>query len=122
MDKCKHCKHWGGNKESNYGDCYMIIGELVPKIFSCYNDFGYKFRVPFDPHDVKYYLNSVQFKKIYSKLMRLESDKLIKKDIIIKEDLTFDSYGRRHIKRVKLMFLQIWKGCSCKHYEEGSYE
>jgi hypothetical protein len=57
---CKNCKYWHG-RGSDWGDCYRIIGQLNPNLFTCKDDFGNNFKTPFDPHDVKYFRYSLDF-------------------------------------------------------------
>ena len=116
-DICKHCQHWQGTKEVLYGDCYKVIGELIPNFFGCINDLGCGFSIPFDPHDVKYYTNSITFKKLYDKLFATEFEGAVIKKVVLTEDLVFDKDRISYLKKVKLLFLQTRKGHSCFYFE-----
>jgi len=118
MNCCKKCIHWQGKpKEVLYADCFMVIGYLVPNFLNCYSDLGYKLTLPFDPHDKKYYTNSIQFQKLYHKIFKLYINDAIRKDIVIKDDLIFDSYGRIKISKVKLLYFRTHKGYCCNYFE-----
>ena len=72
--KCGECPHWNVSPKrreyTEWGDCYRVIVHLNPGLKECRNDFGHEFLVPFDPHDVKYFKNSLTFKKEYFKALR----------------------------------------------------
>ena len=120
MNCCRNCIHWQGKpKEVLYADCYMVIGYLVPNFLDCYDDLGYKFTLPFDPHDAKYFTNSIQFNKLNHKLYDLDIDDAIRKDNVIELDLVFDSYGISVLKEVKLLYFKTRKGYCCDYYKKG---
>ena len=72
--RCGECPYWnvspGRREYTEWGDCYRAIVHLNPGLKNCLNDFGNNFVVPFDPHDVKYFKNSLTFKKEYFKALR----------------------------------------------------
>ena len=53
--RCLNCKNWQGTRHSTLGDCHYIVGDLLPLLFDYRSLFGWKFKLPFDPHDVKYF-------------------------------------------------------------------
>lgn len=115
---CRNCMHWQGRRNTQFADCYMVIAELIPNFLSCFTDLGYEFTVPFDPHDVKYYLNSLTFKKLYRKLTHLPLSDMFKKDHTKEFDFVFDSLGRLHLKRIPLLFLQTKREYKCEYFKE----
>ena len=48
--ECAKCKHWQGTRYSKEGDCYHVIGALLPELNKCYIG-SLRWSVPFDPHD-----------------------------------------------------------------------
>jgi len=122
MGCCKNCLHWQGRGNIKYADCYMVIAELIPNFLSCFTDCGYEFTVPFDPHEVKYYLNSVTFKQLHSKLQKLKLKEEIRKDKVRTVDYIFDSLGRAYMKTVSLIYLQTRRDYKCSYYKERGYQ
>jgi hypothetical protein len=59
--KCSNCRHWQGNKYTDYADCYRVVGTLEPDLFQFKtavtdeweHNVGIGFNVPFDPNDLK---------------------------------------------------------------------
>ena len=111
---CKSCSRWQGIKGGKYGDCYMLIGQLIPNFFLCVDDFGYGFALPFDPHDIRYYTRSLLFRKLYRKLYSLSFKKEIRKDIVIIQDISTNFITE---KPMKLLFLQTHKWYHCDYWE-----
>jgi len=119
---CRHCHHWQGRREQTYGDCYMILVELIPNFSLCHNDQGYGFEVPFDPHEVKYYSNSLTFKKLYRKLTLLPLNDKVEKEIVKELDFVYDSFGRKYLKTVSLLFLRTRRNYKCNSFKQrGGY-
>lgn len=52
---CVNCKHWQGTKYSMMGLCQHFVGYIEPSLFELKSIHGWDFKVPFDPHDVKYF-------------------------------------------------------------------
>jgi len=70
--KCSECKHWSGNKYTDYGDCYRVIFELEPKLRNCKSTIdglkGVPMWTPFDPHDLQYFNKNNEVKKLLRQL------------------------------------------------------
>lgn len=117
--ECRNCKFWQGTKYSEWGDCYRVISQLDDDITSCYlaNEYGTIerfFSVPFDPHEVKYWIRSPSFLKIYGKI----GDKLpflgVRVEIVRKDDIVYDTKNGERTGKLKLKFFQTHKDYSCK--------
>ena len=118
MNRCENCKHWmGRGKYSPQADCYMVMAYLVPNFLNCISDLGYKLTVPFDPHTVKFYVNSLTFKKLYRVLSTTKFGEEIKRERVKEPDFVYDSVGNLYLKNVKLLFIQTRKDYTC-HYHE----
>lgn len=98
---CRRCQHWQGNRYSKWADCNWVIGQLEPKLFEEKNDFGIPFRIPFDPHDLRYY-------NINLAMHRLCRD-------AFKHGSTID--GVRIAKVGNLRFIQTREDYHCEFYE-----
>lgn len=61
---CETCKHWQGRSEY-MGACHWVIAEIHPWFLKVKNIFGWGANLPFDSHDLKYYIKN---KTLYSKL------------------------------------------------------
>jgi len=82
--KCKDCPYWQRN-----GDCYRIVGYLEPNLFKSVGEGGMPFRIPFDPHDVKYFINTdwwfeEHYKRAIAEAKRLgiEVEKVREEDVM----------------------------------------
>ena len=73
---CANCKHWQCayklRNDTNYADCYFVLGTLNLNLFEGKDERGYYFNVPFDPNDFyrwkenSWWLN--EYRKIVKKL------------------------------------------------------
>jgi hypothetical protein len=115
--KCKDCSYWQGNKYSEWGDCFRVIGRLQPHLLSCCttNEHGTVekfFEVPFDPHDYKYWSLNPIWKKLYDSY---KVDRLgVREYQDIKDDIIYDNEGGERLGRVKLRYFQTHKGFACE--------
>ena len=68
--QCKNCKHWQGNRFSEWGDCYRIVAKLEPHLLNCYREdenrpgLDLYFSIPFDPHNTEYWKHNTIFHKL----------------------------------------------------------
>ena len=119
MNTCLNCKYWQGKEE--WGDCYRVIGSLQPKLFLCYNqldeDTREYFKVPFDPHDIKYWIYNERFMKLYYNII-YEYGCMIRKYIVREEDMKYDQHGAERVAVVKLHYFQTNKDYICERWEE----
>jgi len=117
MNTCLNCKHWQGKEE--WGDCYRVIGSLQPKLFLCYNqldeDTREYFKVPFDPHDIKYWIYNERFMKLYNNIQR---NKYVGCSVIREEDMKYDQHGAERVAVVKLHYFQTNRDYTCERWEE----
>jgi len=120
-NNCGNCKHWQGKEE--WGDCYRVIASLQPKLFLCYNqideDTREYFKVPFDPHDVKYWVYNNRFLNLYHKAtwdVWLGSGLICY--VIKEEDMKYDQHGAERLAVVKLHYFQTNKDYVCNQWEE----
>ena len=120
-NNCGNCKHWQGKEE--WGDCYRVVGSLQPKLFLCYNqldeDTREYFKVPFDPHDVKYWVYNNRFLNLYHKAtwdVWLGSGLMCY--VIKEEDMKYDQHGAERLAVVKLHYFQTNKDYACERWEE----
>ena len=106
--QCKNCPHWHGRSQE-WGDCYRIIGQLEPDLFTCKNDFGYPFTIPFDPHDAKYFKYSMDFDKLYKpKHMPLNSG-FIEVHEVKEKDILYSENGSERLGVHKLYYFKTHK-------------
>ncbi|MFA9409336.1 MAG: hypothetical protein ACERKJ_10975 [Candidatus Dadabacteria bacterium] len=117
MKCCNCCIHYQKVKGKKYNDCYMVMGELVPRFFDCISDLGYNFELPFDPHDAKYYTNSLTFKKLYNKLFSTPLSNVFEKEVVTELDIVFDTFGKQLLKGVKLLYIRPTVGYCCSYFK-----
>ena len=119
-NNCGRCKHWQGSKEC--GDCYRVIGSLQPKLFLCYNqldeDTREYFKVPFDPHDIKYWIYNERFMTLYLITLALSIKSGIRRVSVREEDMKYDQHGAERIAVVKLHYFQTNRDYVCNQWEE----
>ena len=130
MNKCKDCKHWQCNNRlrdrTSYSDCYRVIGSLQPKLFLCYNQIDEVtreyFKVPFSPHDVKYWVYNERFMKLYSAIFpdgvwNCMIGSGFRCYQIREEDMKYDQQGAERMAVVKLHYFQTNKDYTCERWE-----
>ena len=117
MNICLNCKYWQGKEE--WGDCFRVIASLQPKLFLCYNqideDTREYFKVPFDPHDVKYWVYNERFMKLYH---NVERNKYVGRSMVKEEDMKYDQHGAERLAVVKLHYFQTNKDYKCSLWED----
>jgi hypothetical protein len=116
--KCKRCKHWQGTKYSEWGDCYRVILALNPELETCFisNEHGTvtrNFQVPFDPHDIKYWMEP-GFKAIYDN-MKTENMAVLGVKVVetITDDIIYDRDNGERVGKLKIKYFQIHKEYEC---------
>jgi len=118
--KCSNCKFWQGRKGADWGDCYRVITKVEPKLEGSVvvndNDVVLRrFNVPFDPHDIKYWLWNSQFMELYR---NMEVSQLgIRIEDTIEDDILYDQSNGERVGRLKLRFIQTHKDYECKEEE-----
>jgi hypothetical protein len=121
---CGTCKHWQCTNKLRDGtawaDCYHVIATLQPKLLLCYNQVDETtrtyFKVPFDPHDVKYWWYNERFIQLYQYFKALNHH--IKYCTIIEEDFKYDQHGAERVAVVKLHYFQTSKSYECEQWKE----
>lgn len=120
INNCSNCKHWQGREE--WGDCYRVIGSLQPKLFLCYNQVDevtkQYWNVPFDPHDVKYWIYNERFMKLYQNITWGIWGSGLICYIIKEEDMKYDQHGAERVAVVKLHYFQTNKYFTCNQWED----
>ena len=120
INNCGNCKHWQGKEE--WGDCYRVIGSLQPKLFLCYNqldeDTREYFKVPFDPHDIKYWWYNDRFMQLYSNIVWSEELMVhkVQLDRVREEDMKYDQHGAERVAVVKLHYFQTNRDYTCDRW------
>ena len=124
MNICLNCKYWQcANRlrdRTSYSDCYRVIASLQPKLFLCYNqideDTREYFKIPWDPHDLKYWIYNERFMKWYNKI--IWNDIRVRRVIVVEEDMKYDQHGAERLARVGLHYFQTNKDYVCNQWEE----
>jgi hypothetical protein len=116
---CKDCKYWQGAKRDEWGDCYRVLGEIEPKLFLCYQNITEDTRkywnVPFDPHDVKYWIHDDRFMKYY--LEALESP-YVRIEAKAEEDIRYNQYNGERMGNFVIYYIQTNQLFNCEQYKE----
>lgn len=116
--QCFNCKHWQGNKYTKWGDCFRVIAKLEPKLCDYYLTNDYEtveqfFSVPFDPHELKYWIYNPHWLKLYNNVgsgcptgvrMKVQS----------RDDIMYDNKGGERTGKLKLRYFQTHKDYSCE--------
>jgi len=126
--RCEYCKHWQGVKGAEWGDCYRVVAHLQPALLKCTdtNEYGTvlkKFKVPFDPHEIKYWLYNANFAEYYPEALR-NVDKLhgIKVQYETREDVMYDFQKGERITNAIFAYVQTRKDFNCEGEFYGSKE
>ena len=122
-NNCGNCKHWQcANKlrdRTLWADCYHVVAALQPKLLLCYNQVDETtrtyFKVPFDPHDVKYWFYNDRFMKWYLNIRWVQGVKQIR---VTEEDFKYDQHGAERTAMIKLHYFQTHKDYSCELWEK----
>ena len=120
---CGNCKHWQcANKlrgEINWADCYHVVATLQPKLLLCYREIDEDtkeyFKVPFDPHDVKYWWYNDRFMKLYKLFW---NDIRVRRVIVVEEDFKYDQHGAERLARIGLEYFQTNRDYRCEQWKE----
>ena len=74
------------------------------------------FKVPFDPHDIKYWWYHERFMKLYNKL--IWNDIRVRRIIVVEEDFKYDQQGAERLAKVGLRYFQTNRDYICSQWEE----
>ena len=127
MNTCLNCKHWqcanGLRDRTHWSDCYHIIATIQPKLLLCYNEIDEDtkeyFKVPFDPHDVKYWWYNNRFMNWYNNLpLYIKWIPEIKHVKVKEEDFKYDQHGAERLAVVTLHYFQTNRDYICSQWEE----
>ena len=105
--RCSECPKWTGRRNSKWSDCYYVIGSLLPDVDCIRNRFGFGFRVPFDPHDAKYFLEKIP------RPHDCDIPEGVKIVTVKEKDIWFDDDGNERTRNVRLDFYQTHKDHYC---------
>ena len=120
---CRNCKSWQGTKYSEWADCYSIVLALNPALDTCSlsNEFGtilQYFKVPFDPHDVKYWNFDPAFRCLYDEMTNDSLDRLgIRVEEKVIDDVVYDRENGERVGRLKLKYFQTHKEFTCENHK-----
>ena len=123
-NNCGNCKHWQYpirlRDRTDWADCCRVISILQPKLLNCYNQIDEVtreyFKVPFSPHDVKYWTYNERFMKWYNKI--IWNDIRVRRVIVVEEGMKYDQHGAERLARVGLQYFQTNKDYKCNLWEE----
>ena len=87
--RCYNCKHWQGNRRSTEADCYYVVALLCSSLLSCKNQFGHDFRLPFDPHDAKYFHRDSTFWGMYNGIQAKHLPRGVRMEVVRELDMYF---------------------------------
>ena len=125
VNTCGNCKHWQcANKlrdRTEWSDCYYVVATLQPKLLLCYNQVDETtrtyFKVPFDPHDVKYWGYNVNFMKRYTNYRSRRNkwhSRLVRCCVTKEEDFKYDQHGAERTAMIKLHYFQTNRDYGCE--------
>ena len=115
---CGNCIHWQGTKNSTWGDCYRVVMALNPELEMCFisNEYGTtvrNFSVPFDPHDIKYWMDP-SFHALYDSMTtETLGNPKIKVEEIVVDDIIYDRENGERVGRLKVKYFQTHKEFEC---------
>ena len=117
-NKCSTCKHWDGNKYSQWADCQQVI--FTMDAMNHQDRFGNKCEAPFDPHDIRYYLSSSDiFESLKYICHMMDSNQInMRVDVVEEYVLTMDDQGTETVKKVLMPYFQTDKHFECERYEK----
>lgn len=123
VDRCKSCAHWNGHRASEYGDCNWIIGEIVPEILQSVSIYEDPLRLPFDPHECKYFCTSRIFKKAYKEARKCSLPSGIMRVFSDEKDTQFNKDGELKVCTTSHAYFRTHKDFLCNFYRRkyGSY-
>ena len=118
--QCINCRFWQGRKGADFGDCYRVIAKVEPKLEGSVvvndNDVVLRrFNVPFDAHDIKYWMWNSEFMELYRNMK--VSQLGIRIEDTIEDDILYDQSNGERVGRLKLRFIQTHKDYECKEEE-----
>jgi hypothetical protein len=93
------------------------VGTLETRLFDCVSCNDYKFRVPFDPHEAKYYDHSHKFKKLYQSALSRPLPEGVRVVVSKERDTKFNEEGHPKVCVVKYSYIQTTKEFKCAYYE-----
>jgi hypothetical protein len=126
MQTCKDCKHWCGMKTSQWGDCQYIIAELQPALLDVVRYDGdndgeieckVQFRVPFDPHDVKYW-KQIPLLHHLIKALKAEEHEGVRVVERREKDTAFGKEVGTKCTTTTINYIQVRKDMRCEYYGE----
>jgi len=74
-----------------------------------------RFKIPFSPHDQKYWKFNVEWKKLYYELVKITYKK-VNVETVEERDVIYDSTNGERIGKVKLHYFGTRKDCNCEYY------
>jgi hypothetical protein len=113
--ECKGCRHWGGTRVSEWGDCQHVIFDLLPMKYE--DRFGDVCEAPFDPHDLRYYLSTSGIHKEIEQGTAINYS-VVKLDYRKERVMWMDDKGEESIKFKNLRYLQTNKHYRCGRHEQ----
>ena len=124
--RCKDCKHWQYpirlRDRTDWADCCRVISILQPKLLNCYNQIDEVtreyFKVPFSPHDVKYWWYNDRFMQLYSDVVWHFNFNKVKRVSVMEEDMKYDQHGAERLAVIKLHYFQTNKDYKCSLWED----
>ena len=125
-NNCGNCKHWQYpirlRDRTDWADCCRVIVTLQPKLLNCYNQIDEVtreyFKVPFSPHDVKYWIYNERFMSWYNNICWYVNDNRVRRIIVKEEDMKYDQHGAERLAVIKLHYFQTNKDYKCNLWEE----
>ena len=130
-NNCGNCKHWQYpvrlRDRTDWADCCRVIVTLQPKLLNCYNQIDEVtreyFKVPFSPHDIKYWVYNERFMNLYNNVLYCKPNEFlawipVRRYTVKEEDMKYDQQGAERMAVVKLHYFQTNKDYVCNQWEE----
>jgi hypothetical protein len=82
-------------------------------------DVWYNFKIPFDPHEIKYWNYNIDFMEQYKELeRRLELPEGVRKQVVKEKDISIDPFGNERTKYIRVCYFMTYRDFNCNCGEE----
>lgn len=123
METCKSCRFWQGTKYSQWADCNNVIAVLQPDLLKVKkyidDDVWYYFKIPFDPHETKYWGYNLEFIDLHRGVtQKMQLPEGVKREVNRERDIWIDQFGNERTKTTKVCYFRTHETFNCEYWEK----